>query len=214
MRRILFHELKLVQMLLAKAPTKPISVPTEVDRVIASKHAALKSPLVVNRSFTAIFSDDRCDSTANLSLVRCQMGLPETIGQELFLVKHADKQSLAFLEFASSPIAGIEVVAPFLHALCDRKEVREFSDSSSALLTDLQELLFRYKSANKPRLRQLRELRVLVVDDIVCFFLSTEGPPASDEPIECVSKAWEDKGAVQEVSWLNHAALEGWTALG
>ncbi|MBX3433270.1 MAG: hypothetical protein KF847_08110 [Pirellulales bacterium] len=207
MRPILHHERKLIcQLLPADSPPHANALPKQVISLHTGPDAALASPVVLNESFSAYFTDD---SNRELSLVGCALGMPETIGNELMLVEDAITNDLVFLEFLGPSLAPSQCMVGPAMALTNNLQKAISQGATKSLVVDFESVFGGLTSHSAKEVKSLAYCRFLVIDSVVCFFLGTSEFFLSSHWDHVDSFDLMD-GRCQHLSCGNEIAVEGW----
>lgn len=205
-RRLLSHEVKLVQLMCGRSAQHPFEIPDLITNSVLADSCTKWRGITINPSFVHYFAADA--QPARLSLVRAAMCIPTILGNELFLVHDKTLHKLAFLEFFSSAVP-IPLIRQYVGAIYEG--LRGVDKDARERLCHLHAAFVR-GSPHYGRKSVFKRIRLLVIDSVICFYAGTSDTMLLYESAR--SEASERPEGVCHVLRLHQDfAVEGWLQL-
>ena len=212
MRRLLLHEKMALENMIQQVPSRRCTFADSIISISLIRGSTRCRTVRINQSFTNYFVADTAN--ANLELIDCHLCLPEAIGNELFLVKDANNDELAFLEFVGTTVIDESSLQPYLKLIHDRLRMIEVRPAFASLVNEFGALFT--ADANSPHQRQkdvkVKHVRVLVFDAIVCFFFGTSDSLLLKQADGILHEDLSH-GSVQLLSLKDDFGFDGWVGL-
>jgi len=208
MRPLLCHEEKLVHLMLERHPECNCVMPRHVNTVVMPRGAGTGHQFVVNKSFTNYFRED--EAQQDLALIDCQLCVPDTIGNELFLVQDRRTNQLAFMEFVGESACSLIELRHYIRDIAKILRTIGLSEDAEELLNGVISQTERSAaSGNLANRGPHRHIRLLKLGACVCFYIGSGDSMLLHQP-ECVTVHECENGTIHQIRLAGENAIEGW----
>lgn len=207
MRELYKHERKAIDQLLSRNHCAAYRLPKVLSEILIGPDPVQKQRPRINSGFTLFFHE--AGATPTLRRVASALALPGRTESGIFLVTDASTNELAFLELISVTHPPLAAVAPYCDLIADSIENNLNTRCDTHVIS-----LFRNLREERHRGHQFPYVRVIVLDDVLCFFLTNNTDFVLVKPE--MENVLRNESTVMDVAWLSHGdyCVDGWVANG